>query len=179
MLDLETLGTAPGAVILTAAIVAFDVRGSPPKLENTFYMHVDLQSCLRVGLTVEAGTLQWWLKQGDEARREAFDHEPRYSIEQTLFKLVDFIRARAENIGTARIWSHGAGFDVVLVEEAFRRCGTGAPPWKYSNIRDTRTIYELAGIRSARTRPEVSHHAVHDAIAQAYDVQRAYEILRG
>ena len=178
MLDLETLGTAPGSIILAIGAVTFDAGASPdPQRMERFYLRVDVDSCVRAGLTFEPGTLAWWLGQPDEARDEAFLRTPRKHINEALLACAGFFRQTVAYADTARIWSHGAGYDVVLFEEALRRTRLGQPPWKFGNIRDTRTLYDLAGVRRDRTAPEIPHHALHDAIAQAVDVQRAHAIL--
>ena len=177
MLDLETLGTKPGSIILTIGAVAFDAYASGIADTDTFYARIGLDSCVRVGLALDADTLKWWLGQNEEARDEAFLQNPRTSINEALLSCMEFFRRKMDRADRARIWSHGAGYDVVLFEEALRICQLGRPPWQYGNIRDTRTLYDLAGLRRNRTPPSIPHHALHDAIAQALDVQRAYQRL--
>lgn len=60
MLDLETLGTCPGSVILQIGAVR-----SNNGLERT----ITIDSCLRAGLTVDGDTIGWWLRQSEAARR--------------------------------------------------------------------------------------------------------------
>ncbi len=72
-------------------------------------------------------------------------------------------------------WSHGASFDVVLCEAVFERLGIRTP-WKFWNVRDTRTLYDFTGEKPARDRNH--HHALYDAVAQAEAVQRAYASKR-
>ena len=68
MVDLETMGTAPGSAIVSLGAVAFDpVAGT---LGEEFYRVITLGSCQRAGLTIDAGTIGWWLQQSDSARAE-------------------------------------------------------------------------------------------------------------
>lgn len=176
MVDLETVGTAPGSAILTIGAIRFDVDADDLGADGvdpfnlgpgrSFYMRVDRDSGLNVGLTEDADTLDWWSRQTPEARAEAFDAAPRARVSEALSGFARWFAA-----GSEFIWSHGSGFDVVLLEAAMRLTGI-APSWKYCNARDTRTLYDFTGVRPVRDANH--HHALHDALAQAAAVQLAY-----
>lgn len=69
MVDLETLGTKPGSVILSIGAVTFDLDGSG-RDGRTFYQRVNIQSCLDAGMTVDGDTVEWWFHPDrDQARR--------------------------------------------------------------------------------------------------------------
>ena len=75
-IDIETLGTAPGSVILTIGAVAFNRHGLIPErngILGTFYQRIDLDYSLRAGLTVDASTLRWWFSQPQATQDEVFD----------------------------------------------------------------------------------------------------------
>ena len=172
MIDLETLGTRPGSVILTIGAVRVDPTGkqadqySPSEiLDHAFYRRIKRDSCVALGLTDHADTLAWWGKQSPETQHEAFDAEPRYAIAKVMH---DFAAWCGEKF---HAWSHGASFDIALCEDIFHRLNI-CPPWNFWNIRDTRTLYAFTGEKPARDHNH--HHAIHDAIAQAAAVQRAY-----
>lgn len=75
-----------------------------------------------------------------------------------------------------RIWTHGPGFDPPILEAAFHAVGLPVP-WFYRALRDTRTLFDTAGIDpeadgSYRTfmsqyNTGTAHNALDDAIAQA------------
>lgn len=180
MIDLETIGTRPGSAILTIGAVRFDPTAAdfidpqddiPLSLptETAFYRRIDRESCTFLGLTEDWDTLSWWSRQTPEARREAFDADPRHDIAEVM---AEFARWCGRDPFP---WSHGASFDVVLCEAAFERLGIRAP-WKFWNVRDTRTLYDFTGEKPIRDRNH--HHALHDAAAQAAAVQRAYACNR-
>lgn len=180
MIDLETIGTRPGSAILTIGAVRFDPAATdfvdpqdsiPLSLptETAFYRRIDRDSCARLGLTEDADTLSWWSRQAPEARREAFDAAPRHDIAEVM---AEFARWCGRDPFP---WSHGASFDVVLCEAVFERLGIRAP-WKFWNVRDTRTLYAFTGEKPIRDRNH--HHALCDAAAQASAVQRAYASKR-
>lgn len=70
MLDLETMGFQSNASIVSIGAVAFDPEND--LLGETFYVNVDLTSCLDHGLGVSGETIIWWLKQSSDAREALF-----------------------------------------------------------------------------------------------------------
>ena len=173
MIDLETLGTRPGSVILTIGAVRFDPTGkpvdqySPPEiLDHVFYRRIQRDSCVALGLTDHADTLAWWGKQSHETRHEAFDAGPRYPIAKVMRDFTAWC-------GTdhPHPWSHGASFDISHCEDIFSRLSIRTP-WNFWDIRDTRTLYAFTGEKPDHDHNH--HHAIHDAIAQAAAVQRAH-----
>lgn len=171
MIDLETLDTLPSATILTIGAVKFDPFGDDvnnPTCEK-LYIRVDIDSCDALGSTVSPDTLAWWAKQSQEAQNEAFDPEGRVDIKLALEQLFKFCR------GAKRVWSHGAGFDVIILEHHFRKINK-LIPWSFWEVRDTRTLFDL-GINPSRP-PVLKHHALEDAWNQAVGVQNVFKTLQ-
>ena len=171
MIDLETLDVLPSATILTIGAVKFDPFGSDveePNMEK-FYVRVDVDSCDRIGCTVSQATLDWWSSQSKEAQDEAFDPANRIDIVDAMNQLYKFCW------GAKRVWSHGAGFDVIICEHIFRKIGK-AVPWQFWEVRDTRTLFDI-GINPNRP-PVLKHHALEDAWNQAVGVQNVFKSLR-
>lgn len=171
MIDLETLDVLPTASILTIGAVKFDPFGddvNEPDCDR-FYVKVDLDSCDRYGCTVSQDTVEWWAKQSKEAQDEAFNPEGRIPIESAMDQLYKFCW------GAKRVWSHGAGFDVIILEHYFRKVGK-AIPWSFWEVRDTRTLFDL-GINPNRP-PVLKHHALEDAWNQAVGVQNVFKTIR-
>ena len=171
MLDLETLATSPDAAVLSIGAVKFDPFGDElnnPKMDK-FYLRVDLDSCDRLGLVTSDSTIAWWAQQSQEAQDEAFNPEGRVDIVDAMNQLYKFCW------GAKRVWSNGAGFDVVIMEHIFRKINK-AYPWSYWAVRDCRTIYDL-GIDAHRP-PVLKHHALEDAWNQAVGVQNVLKELR-
>ena len=171
MIDMETLDVLPTATVLTIGAVKFDPFGDDVNEPNCdkFYVKVDVDSCDRLGCTVSPDTVEWWAKQSQEAQEEAFSPDGRVSIEEAMNQLYKFCW------GAKRVWSHGAGFDVVICEYLFRKIGK-ATPLSFWEVRDTRTIFDL-GIDPQRP-PVLKHHALEDAWNQAVGVQNVFKALR-
>lgn len=59
MVDLETFGTQGNAVIAAIGAVGFD-EGAIFRFGD-YTTGIDIQTCLDAGLTINGGTLYWWL----------------------------------------------------------------------------------------------------------------------
>jgi DNA polymerase III epsilon subunit-like protein len=168
MIDIETLGTTPGSLILSVGAVPFDERGV--FTQDGFHMAISAASCTAAGLTIDPSTVAWWMRQSDAARAAAFP-EVACTLGQVLYELQAwFARTQGE-----RVWCHGATFDVPLLDAAYRAMSM-TPPWAFYNVRCTRTLYELAGVSPDRTKG-THHNALDDAIAQAEAAMMAHQKL--
>lgn len=173
MLDLETWGTAPGSALRSIGAVVFSPYDEGQRDDApSFYANIDKASCEGVGLKVDQKTVEWWAQQSDVASAALItDQRPIYEV------VTDFIVWWNRHGGTY-IWSNGANFDEVLWRAAFHACGRNDVPWKYWNVRDTRTCWHLARL-NPKTIPRsgVAHNALDDARHQALCVTKAYSIL--
>lgn len=171
MVDLETLDVLPTATVLTLGAIRFDPFGdeiNSPSCQK-FYVRIDVDSCDKLGCTVSQATLDWWAQQSKEAQEEAFSADNRISINEALDKFYKFCW------GAKRVWSHGAGFDVIILENLYRKINKSIP-WQFWEVRDTRTLFDL-GIDPQRP-PVLKHHALEDAWNQAVGVQNIFNTLR-
>lgn len=171
MVDLETLDVLPTATVLTLGAIRFDPFGdeiNSPSCQK-FYVKIDVDSCDKLGCTVSQATLDWWAQQSKEAQEEAFSADNRISINEALDKFYKFCW------GAKRVWSHGAGFDVIILENLYRKINKSIP-WQFWEVRDTRTLFDL-GIDPQRP-PVLKHHALEDAWNQAVGVQNIFNTLR-
>jgi hypothetical protein len=168
MIDIETLGTAPGSVILSIGAVCFDQRGVHH--DKKAHWTIDPKSCVAQGLTIDPDTVAWWMRQSDAARVAAFAVEPLHLI-RALSSLHEWYEMQAGE----KVWCHGATFDVPLLDAAYRAVYVQAP-WHFSAVRCTRTLYELADVWPDRTKG-THHNALDDAIAQAEAAVLAHQKL--
>jgi hypothetical protein len=168
MTDCETFGVRPGCVIRSIGAVMFDLNGA---LGATFYANVSRASCEAAGLHIDPQTEKWWSDQSAEARAAL---EPdQMALPQVLTGFFRwFADQRAE-----KIWSHGATFDIPIIEAAAHAVKLRAP-WKFWNARDTRTLYEVCDfdVRDMR-RPSGHHEALGDAKFQVACVAAALQKL--
>jgi hypothetical protein len=166
MVDLETLATSPDAVILTIGAVTFDPASN--KIFDKLYYRVDVESCDRLGMTINDDTVEWWSKQAADVQTEAFAEDNRVPIEEVIEKFHKF----AWNCDA--FWSHGATFDLVILDCYYRKLNK-VPPWNFWQIRDTRTLFDLG--YDPEMPKEGLHNALEDASRQAIGVQTIYRKL--
>lgn len=158
MIDLETMGNGPDAAIIAIGAVEFDVEKR--EVGERFYTVVDLESAVDGGGVMDASTVLWWMKQGDEARA-AFARGGEH-IAKALQQFSAWMADRGEDV---RVWGNGASFDNVILATAYRRNRTNLP-WKYWNDRCYRTAKNLApGVKMQRA--GTKHNAMDDAESQA------------
>lgn len=168
LIDLETMGNNSYAAIVAIGAVKFDPRASGYSTDDDFYMVVDLESSMGYGMAADPSTIKWWLAQSDAARRALLSEE--------AVDLIDALETFQQWYkGVERFWCHGATFDAVILGNAYQLTHRAAP-WNHRDVRDTRTLFELAGMDKTKT-GGIEHHALDDAKRHALDVQAAYQVL--
>jgi exodeoxyribonuclease VIII len=174
MIDLETLATTNDANVLTMGAIKFDPHEDYSKWQwlefpetQTFYRRVEPESGSQLGLTIDEDTLSWWSQQSDEVKEEAFSEEERYPIDQVMKDFYKFA------LPCKYVWAQGVAFDTVICENIFKKLNRGAP-WMFYNLRDTRTIFDLADAEMPKS---LHHHALFDCWRQIIGVQNVYRKL--
>lgn len=185
MVDLETMGVAPSAPIVTMSAVFFDPDTGETGAE--FSAKVSVESNMRMGRIPESGTLEWWMGQSDAARASLFPKggERAIPLSEALGKLKEFIESNSSNDKSGRnrgavVWSNGANFDIVLLTHAFDQVGMEVP-WKYWDTRDVRTIVDLSSPTIKKNDVPIdgtAHAALDDAKHQAKYVSLMWQTLR-
>jgi len=165
MLDIETLGSKPGCVVLAVATVEFDA--------TTHLLHysevIHIGSCLRHLLLVDPITLKWWTEQDLALQHRMFSGTT--SLEVVLSELNQFF---GETGKEAIVWCKGMNFDFPILHEAYDRVQLPIP-WHYRNIRDSRTLTAASELKFEK--PAGAHDPYNDCIAQIKDLQRACDKL--
>jgi hypothetical protein len=164
MLDIETLGVRPGFAVASVALVRFSDYASTAVALDTAEQN-------RLGLQNDPATCEWWSGQSDAAKQAAFGSP--LPLETGLRHIADWLAWAA---GDPLIWCHGASFDAPLLQEVYRVAGMPCP-WSFRNVRDTRTLYDLAGIDLREYGHGVDHVALDDAIAQTKAANAALAVL--
>ena len=168
MLDLETLGTRPGCVILTLGAVRFDpysLRDPGPGI----YFRVDVDEQTALGREVQEDTLNWWLQQSEDVREEALGEHDRVSLDTMYRDLNRFL------VGVNNIRAQGPLFDFAILEHLYRQMGWPTP-WHYWQIRDSRTLFGVHGDPRVKGKAGL-HNALEDCVSQATAVQQIYNRL--
>ena len=159
MFDLETLSQHQNATIISIGAVKFTFEDG---LGEEFMMNVDPMSCVKLGLHVQTSTIEWWEKQSKEAQ-DAWKVDPK-QIQEAVVGINNFIGSEKNQF----IWAHGSVFDCGILTSAFNACKI-EKKWPYYNEMDSRTIFNLFGIRNDKIRMEEGqyHTSLADAKSQA------------
>lgn len=169
MIDIETLGTASDAAVLSIGMLEFDPYSGVMGAEQYHVLEVDSQ--LQAGASVTMGTIQWWITEA----AAVFPHLDQSVVLRTPGVATSMVSSFCKE--RSRIWAHGPHFDVAILNNLHRRMGGSndciSHHWK---VRDTRTLFEQAGVQPARVKGQ-HHNALQDCRAQAGAVIRAYGVL--
>lgn len=156
MIDLETLGHERKSVILSVGAVEFDLQAG--ELGRRFYKVIHAGSAQALGLTVNAMTAIWWMKQSAEARFAVC--EGGLPIREVL---TDFAAWLPKDPCP---WGNSASFDVGMMEDAYRAAGMPVP-WKWWGERCYRTVKNLYPHVPLPEATGTHHNALDDAVFQA------------
>ena len=167
MVDLETMAVSPSAVVLTLGAVHFNPYGTGYSDKIYFRINIDDQDAL--GREVDPNTLDWWATQDPAIMEEAFSPDNRIP----LVEAIDIFHKFAWVCDA--YWSHGATFDLVIIENLYRQLGRPVP-WNYWQLRDTRTLFDLGF--SPDMPQGGKHDALQDAIRQSVGVQNIYSKMK-
>jgi len=152
MLDLETLGPRSGSVITSIGAVKFDLDGTGAAFHRT----IDIVDSQSHGLEIDADTLQWWLEQSDEARKELQGERP---LKDVLGQFSSFVKRVDE------IWANAPTFDCVILRGAYEAIDRD-PPWSFRDERCFRTLRHLPQFIGT-DHVGTEHNARDDALSQA------------
>lgn len=164
MIDLEGLATGPDTTILTMAAQAFDPFGHG-YYDRHYYARVTLES--QENRVIDDGTIAWWATQPAHAREEAFGESDRIPLDQALDELGRLIWH------SKLIWAQGPTYDCNILEHAYKSYGK-ALPWKYYQVRDSRTVLSLWPDLPI---PPTSHNALEDCRRQIEMLQTTLKYL--
>jgi len=169
MTDTETLGTRVGSVVLSVAFVRFTD-------EACFQINLSVPEQQALGLEIDNDTLAWWhQREAESPGIYARATQGALPLRQGLEYIASWIEW-ARNGTDFDVWCHGATFDCPLLEELYRRVGIPCP-WRFWQVRDTRTLYDLACINPKDYAVPPPHVALNDAIGQTRAANAALAVL--
>lgn len=177
MLDSETLGLNPDAVVLQIALVAFDPLTGIHSGSLNLFPSLDEQ--LAAGRRIDASTLLWWAGNSPDLFQKMLKSK-RDPAETVIYEIKRYIGMRAEDPEKVQIWSH-ATFDVPLVTGYAANFGE-KNLFYYRSTRDIRTLEHmysaLGGPDFEHGYPGIEEHdAVNDCLIQISEVSHMYSWL--
>jgi hypothetical protein len=172
MVDLETLGTKPGSVVLSIGAVEFSPETG--ELGREFYAVINQQASLNIGLTKDPETVAWWKKQSLEAQKVLYatfeDNGDQPTVALAAFNT--FLAPCGKDV---RIWGNGSDFDQPILVAVYAALKLSAP-WLFWNNRCYRTLKSLHPEIPFR-REGTYHNALDDAKSQATHALEIFKSL--
>ncbi len=184
MIDIETFGTGPRAVIASIGAVLFDYKATPSTSDyetdgpNQFYRKIDIRS--QAGREFSPDTIYFWMNQPIEARAEIIPLAPKGNEREMQYgDMVPLARALADLTEFCKVnkvekmWCYGATFDHVILMDAYKESRQKFPV-SYRDLLDMRTFVYIMP-KCERPTYGVGHNALHDSINQAIWMQKIWQ----
>lgn len=182
MLDIETLGKGPRAVVTQIAFVSFDEE-DPENILREAEEYLPINPQLSLSRQVDGDTIIWWMKQGDAARAR-FDRNSGDDFEElnaTAGAIVRKIREERDSAAEFTLYANGPQFDVVIFESLLKDLGIDVP-YHYGDVCDLRTLLKEANLPTVTKTPMrpglVQHHGLSDCRHQIDCLMAARRGLR-
>lgn len=169
MLDLETLGTNKKSPILTLALVEFVPSTGVRRKERYWKINPLCYDRYKDLFSMDYSTLLWWQSQNEEAKKNSLS-EGGDDIKKVVEEVCDFVRKLS---GIVFVWSQGIDFDIPILSNAIEALGFEIP-WKFWNVRDSRTLLWFKGIKLVEDENHPSHHALGDCYKQIEGIRKCY-----
>ena len=136
MIDIETMGNTPNAVMIQLAAVFFDRKTGETGKE--FCKSLAISSCEDFGFTKDESTMKWWEEQNQKVLNEILEKG-----ENALVVMDSFVDFLGKDIKDVIVWSH-ATFDFPIVQNYLKAVTKSY--MNYKGARDIRTLVDLSGI---------------------------------
>jgi hypothetical protein len=155
MVDIETMGTESFSSIISIGALEFDLEtGNTGK---AFCQNISLQSCVDIGLNIDADTVLWWLRKSEEARNGL--NKDCINIAIVLLAFSDFCNKNYQ------VWGNSARFDFGILKNAYDKAKLPIP-WDFKKERCVRTLVSF--------KPEIKENfnwkgVTHNALADCYN----------
>lgn len=144
-LDIETLGIESTSVILSIGMLHV-IDNTPASYEqllaDSIFLKLSAQDQIKnYARTIDKGTIDWWVKQGDLPRKISFERDlfldiPVLEAIETLCRWRD-----SKKKGTELCWIRGT-LDQVCLDSLFRAAGKDNL-FNYNIYRDVRTALQI------------------------------------
>lgn len=167
IVDIETLGKSHNCVIIQLAALFFDREGN---LGKEFTMNINIDSCLKLGMTVDGETISWWFQKKPEALQAVITNP----------KLLTEVLSAFNNfaLDARSVWCH-KDFDAPKLNNAFRRCNT-APVYNYKMVKDLRTAVDLGEIDISKFKMDgILHNGLDDCKFEVKYLVEAMKKIKG
>lgn len=179
MLDIETLGTGPNAVVTEIAYRPFMFGNLGAQLQFQIgygrAWNLEVRSQTQKGRKVDHDTIKWWAQTNPEKLSQFFSTSDRKEAQEVAANLNATMRIKAATYGDVYVWARDPDFDGVILSHFLQDFGF-QPPWFFTNTRSHRTLMDIAGVKHFAAKN--AHDAMADVDAQIRSAIKAIRILR-
>lgn len=169
MIDLETFSTNTNAAIASIGAIDFYV-GDELKIESEFYVNIEQKSNKEIGRHYSKETIQLWKEQKVEVQRSLL--KDQIPIKDAILKFNEWVG------NNSIIYCHGLNFDIPIMKSTMEALDIEVP-WKYYNVRCSRTLISDFGLDMRDFRDDSTHHnALEDCKAQAKAVNQILRFIQ-
>jgi DNA polymerase III epsilon subunit-like protein len=152
MLDVESYSTRPDAALLQIGAVV---------IGENFNLGRGFLACINPSYAIghhDPKAVAWWGDQDPAVRLRVLNGT------DTPQKVAEDFAGWVRAVEVEEVWARGPQLDVCALEHLMRECNVEVP-WKYSDVRDLRTMTAMFPLLG----PERSgHHLPHDAYYDAH-----------
>lgn len=166
MVDIETLSSEPNALMVSLGAVTRNQQGALIRFEA-----VVAPNNYSNKLDISPDTVNWWLKQSDEAR--ASITKPGRSLVEVCARFNQWLISICPANAKPRLWGNGAAFDNVILRANYKVAGM-KPAWGFREDACYRTLKNLLP-DIPWTPPAIAHSAISDAEAQFLHLEALLE----
>ena len=176
VIDLETLGTRPGSVILQIGAVAFQLNYSGLSSGTGCDIYIDPLQSKAAGFTEDSSTRDWWNNQNPETRKVVFAGTT--SPFQALIEFNTYMKGFGDK-RSVYVWGNSPRFDCGLLEAYYQHYALEIP-WEFRNERDLRTLAAMFPKRFLEAKVRFSNDNPHNGYWDAvYEAQVIKYLLVG
>lgn len=179
MFDVETLGVESNSVVLSAALVHFDIDSRPTYqdlLDNACFVKIKAKDQIeRLKRVVDLGTLEWWQNQHEYVRSVSFDPSSTDLIAEDAITALHNYMNKFPNANKQTMWARGS-LDQLVIDSLAKKLDM-QPITDYNMWRDVRTAVDLlTGSTNGYCSVDhplferaqvIKHHPVHDCALDA------------
>jgi len=155
MLDLETLGTKPGAHVMQIAMVAYNNQTFD--IIDNIDIRISKSSMIAYGLKVDMETLRWWFETDFDLYKKLVRSDG--TLEDAIDKTTSFYIKHSPRF----VWCH-PDFDAPILKALYDKLKYTFP-FKHKTFRDVRTAMTIFKIKRDFDKI-VTHNAIDDCIRQ-------------
>ncbi len=173
MLDIETYGSKPDAVVVSVGMQFFDPLSQIIDPDNSLQIFPPVEEQIAKGRARDPDTMMWWSEQSLEAQISLL--QGRLKANTAGYTLREARGTIASAVGEAdAIWANGPDFDCVILRD-FMGPDFKWPFWKHRCVRTFKNVFKKI---LPVTDNKMPHNALEDCRQQIAQVQAIHRRLR-